>query len=59
MHKKLSKVNDPVLRLSKEQIEPFEDKSSNLAVLIESGYKSYGKYNVLNDLNLNVPTGAM
>lgn len=58
MNKKLSKVNESVLRIS-EQNEPLEINNSNLAVKLESAYKSYGKYNVLKDLNLNVPTGAM
>ncbi|CAF0942665.1 unnamed protein product [Brachionus calyciflorus] len=33
--------------------------ASEPAVFIKSGYKSYGKYSVLRDLNLNVPTGAI
>ncbi|RNA38959.1 ABC transporter G family member 20-like, partial [Brachionus plicatilis] len=31
----------------------------NKAVIIQSGYKSYGNFSVLRDLNLNVPTGAI
>ena len=29
------------------------------AVRIKSGFKSYGKYHVLKNLDLNVPQGAM
>lgn len=32
---------------------------TRMAVEISSGYKSYGKYKVLKNLNLNVPTGAI
>lgn len=31
----------------------------HMAVEISSGYKAYGKYEVLKNLNLNVPTGAI
>lgn len=31
----------------------------HMAVQISSGYKAYGKYEVLKNLNLNVPTGAI
>nr|UOU03363.1 ATP-binding cassette subfamily H-like 1 [Brachionus rubens] len=34
-------------------------ENDNPAVFIRSGYKSYGKFSVLRDLNLNVPTGAI
>ena len=37
----------------------FEISDDNLAVQIASGYKSYGKFEVLKNLNLNVPTGAI
>lgn len=37
----------------------FEISDDNLAVQISSGYKSYGDYEVLKNLNMNVPTGAI
>nr|QUF59474.1 ATP-binding cassette transporter Abch-like1 [Brachionus angularis] len=37
----------------------FEINNTELAVQLKSGFKSYGKYNVLNNLNLNVPIGAI
>lgn len=36
-----------------------EISDDNLAVQISSGFKSYKKYEVLKNLNLNVPTGAI
>lgn len=39
--------------------EAGEKKVQNIAVQISQGCKSYGKFEVLKNLNLNVPSGAI
>lgn len=54
-----SKIDHNFINVSKSvdtnTVVPFK----SFAVRIKSGYKSYGKYDVLKNLDLNVPQGAM
>lgn len=52
--------NHETIQLSPDRGDELKAlNSQELAVSVESAYKSYGKQEVLKDLSLSVPRGAM